>query len=102
MQGLKFGDSPDSGNDVLVILLDADYFYEIVTGDMRRGIAGPVAISSKLGWSIAGPVDSSSDDLNTSSNFVSCCVVDQNLVNKNTDGGKKSIAGEQIPVNNEK
>ena len=50
LHGLNFADSLDSGSDAIDILLGADYFYEVVTGEVRKGSAGPVAISSKLGW----------------------------------------------------
>ena len=50
LQGLNLADSLDSGYEVIDILKGADYFYEVVTGEVRKGSAGPVAISSKLGW----------------------------------------------------
>ena len=38
------------------ILKGADHYYDIVIGGVIRGSAGPVAISSKVGWLPAGPV----------------------------------------------
>ena len=101
LQGLNFADSLDSGSDAIDILLGADYFYEVVTGEIRRGSVGPVAISSKLGWLISGPVDLSSNESNTNSNFVSCCVVDQNLVNENTNRENEPVVREQKAVDSE-
>ena len=57
LQDLDFADSVDAGSGAIDILLGADYFYEVVTGEIRKGSAGPVAISGKLGWLISGPVD---------------------------------------------
>ena len=72
-------------------MLGADYFYELVTGEVRKGSAGPVAIRSKLGWLISGPVELSSNDSNTNANFASCCVLDQNVVNENTNGENEPV-----------
>ena len=84
-------------------MLGADYFFEIVTGEIRKGSAGPVAISSKLGWLISGPVDVAPKDANIYSNFVSSCsIVDQHLVNEITKSDADKFLQEQRVVDNEK
>ena len=84
LQGLDFADSVDASSGAIDILLGADYFYEVVTGNIRKGSAGPIAISNKLGWLISGPVDLAPGDSQTISNFVSCRVIGQHLVNEST------------------
>ena len=37
----------------------------MVTGETRRGIAGPVAIFTKFGWVLSGPTTSSLPDAST-------------------------------------
>ena len=38
------------------ILLGADYYYEVVTGEIIKGDTGPTAVASKFGWLLTGPV----------------------------------------------
>ena len=38
------------------MLIEADYCWEIVTGRICRGRSGPIAIETKLGWVLSGPV----------------------------------------------
>ena len=35
-----------------------DHYWDVVTGGIIRGIDGPVAISSNLGWLLSGPSES--------------------------------------------
>ena len=37
------------------ILVGADQYWDILTGETRRGVEGPVASYSKLGWVLSGP-----------------------------------------------
>ena len=45
------GRESDSSID---ILLGADYYFDILTGEMVRGESGPVAINSDFGWVVTG------------------------------------------------
>ena len=36
------------------ILIGADYYFEIILGEIRRGDNGPVAVQSEFGWLISG------------------------------------------------
>ena len=58
--GLNLADSSNlSGdNDVEVdILIGADYYWKFVTGTIKRGNKpGPVAVLTRLGWVLSGPV----------------------------------------------
>ncbi|CAM1310776.1 Uncharacterised protein g5510 [Pycnogonum litorale] len=50
-------------NDLSVdILLGSDFYWNIVTGQVKKGKDGPVAINTKLGWVLSGP--GSSRDFN--------------------------------------
>ena len=57
LQGLKFADYHYDNNDLKIdILLGAEFYYQLVTDNVRRGPSGtPVAVDSKFGWLLAGP-----------------------------------------------
>ncbi|CAB4038631.1 Hypothetical predicted protein, partial [Paramuricea clavata] len=46
------GRQNDSSIDILI---GADYYFDILTGEMVRDESGPVAINSDFGWVVAGP-----------------------------------------------
>lgn len=56
--GIKLADSADIG-DVLEVdlLIGSDFYWSLVTGRVRRGRSGPMAIHTKIGWILSGPVD---------------------------------------------
>ena len=59
LSGLMLADYPaDSGDELLLhILIGADYYWHFMNGGMIRGEqGGPVALDSKLGWILSGPV----------------------------------------------
>ena len=37
------------------MLIGSDYYWDLATGEIRRGKGGPVAINTKLGWVLSGP-----------------------------------------------
>lgn len=39
------------------VLIGSDHYWDVVTGETRRGERGPVAMSTVLGWTLSGPVD---------------------------------------------
>jgi hypothetical protein len=48
------------------ILVGADFYWHIVTGNVVRGESGPVAMETKLGYVLSGPVhDDGSNDAST-------------------------------------
>ena len=61
LNGLALADSVGVSNKLIDILIGADHYYDIVIGEVIRGSAGPVAIGSKLGWLLSGPVSFSND-----------------------------------------
>ena len=64
LQGLCLAKKSYSTNEVQVdVLLGADYYWNFVTNIIRRGnSSGPVAIWTKLGWVLSGPVITSSSN----------------------------------------
>ncbi len=58
LRGLCLAENPCSSKEVEVdVLLGADYYWNFVTNIMRRGASpGPVAIWTRLGWVLSGPV----------------------------------------------
>jgi hypothetical protein len=56
---LEGGDDNESNS--IYILIGADYYWDIVTGDVVEGEGGPTAVSSKLGWLLSGRVPKSAE-----------------------------------------
>ena len=56
LQGLSLADTAASSDKPISVVIGVDHYYDIVEGEIRKGSAGPVAISSKLGWLLSGPV----------------------------------------------
>ena len=51
LEGLELADFDDDDNDNTIdILIGADHYWDVVTGDAVKGESGPTAVSSKLGW----------------------------------------------------
>ena len=49
-----------SGDSPLEVdfLIGSDYYWTLATGEVKRGATGPVAMMTKLGWVLSGPVSS--------------------------------------------
>ena len=58
LDGLVFADDNCEGDECIDILVGADYYYELVTGEVVKGECGPTAVYSKLGWLLIGPIKS--------------------------------------------
>ena len=60
LRGLNLADTPsmsDSSDVEVDILIGADYYWKIITGTTKRGAKpGPVAVLTRLGWVLSGPV----------------------------------------------
>ena len=69
---MEFADDFDGSQDCIDLLVGADQYFQIVSGDTIRGEGenSPVAMSSKLGWLLAGPVSNSESVLDCISNLV--------------------------------
>ena len=56
---LELADYSDGASEMEVdVLIGSDYYWEFATGRMSRGQSGPVAIHTRLGWTLSGPVPS--------------------------------------------
>ena len=44
------------------VLIGSDQYWELVTGEVRRGDSGPVAIRTTLGWVLSSPTSSHASD----------------------------------------
>ena len=72
LRELDLADLDESGtcNNRIDILIGADFYWRIVTGDVVRRDNGPTAISSKLGWLLSGPSTKNSTYESTTNNLV--------------------------------
>jgi len=53
------------------MLIEAEFYWDIVTGDVKHGGEGPTAMSSKFRWLSSGPADVGNKGVNnTVSNLV--------------------------------
>ena len=60
LTGIELADSSDGRESMKVdLLIGSDQYWNLVTGETRRGSSGPVAISTRLGWVLSGPTASS-------------------------------------------
>ena len=53
------------------ILIGSDQYWQLVTGEVRRGDSGPMAIYTRLGWVLSGPVEGSTRESDPLVNLVS-------------------------------
>ncbi|XP_065918882.1 uncharacterized protein [Dysidea avara] len=57
LQGFELADhDPSSEGGKIDVLIGSDYYWEVVSGEIVRDVAGPVAMDSKFGWVLSGPV----------------------------------------------
>ena len=57
LAGIKLAD-PDCNDQSLEIsiLIGSDLYWTLVTGRVKRGVNGPAAVETRLGWVLSGPV----------------------------------------------
>ena len=54
---LDLADISDGSSSLEVdVLIGSDYYWSLVTGEVCRGNGGPIAIQTKLGWVLSGPL----------------------------------------------
>ena len=60
---LNLADTHQGDNSIEVdMLIGSDFYWQLTTGEIIRGQGGPVAVNTKFGWVLSGPVTSSVDD----------------------------------------
>ena len=75
LRRLKLADRRADCQQRIDILVGADFYYDIVSGDVQKGSSGPTAIRSKLGWLLAGPISDRNENSH-SYNITSHLVID--------------------------
>ena len=61
LSGLRLADNPGVGSTGEVeLLIGSDHYWELATGRVSRGSCGPIAVETKLGWVLSGPLSCSS------------------------------------------
>ena len=71
LDGLELADDIEhDGNEEIDVLIGSDYYWTIVTGEMKKGESGPVAVNSKLGWLLSGPLNDSATPTDVQSNLI--------------------------------
>lgn len=66
LRQLDLADEEEQGGEP-DILVGSDQYWEIISGETRRGEHGPVAMYTKLGWVLSGPLTGIDDDLSQTS-----------------------------------
>ena len=65
LSGLPLADTTDSHDRLQIdILLGSDYYWTLLTGEVKRGSSGPVGVQTELGWVLSGPVDTPTQEHN--------------------------------------
>ena len=64
MKSLDLADSSEEREPD--ILIGSDYYWSVVTGEIVREERDPVAVHTKLGWILSGPVSFSGNDISPS------------------------------------
>ena len=67
LAGLELADDVCTDSPLeIALLIGSDHYWEFLTGRIRRGEEGPVAIETRLGWVLSGPVSSGEEDSTSS------------------------------------
>ena len=56
--GLELAYNPDKPRDRIDVLIGSDFYWDLVIGDVKMGEKGSIAIRSRLGWLLSGPIES--------------------------------------------
>ena len=70
ISGLDLADDPLAETHEIDVLIGVDFYWEFVTGEMVRGVEGPIAINTTLGWMLSGPADLTGPQGGTIVNFI--------------------------------
>ena len=58
LKGLELADTADASDKLEVdVLIGSDLYWTLVTGRVIRGKSGPIAIHTKVGWVLSGPIN---------------------------------------------
>ena len=76
LSGLELANSVHCSNQSIDVLIGADFYHHFVLGEVIRGEGGPVAVSSRLGWLLSGPVATNVNTSISENNIISNLVLD--------------------------
>ena len=97
LQGIQLSENySESSDDGIDILIGADYYWDFVTGRVKRQKNLPVAIESILGWILQGKVEPELCCPSTITSLCSISTTERNEVNKEL---KKSSEIEEMGKN---
>ena len=71
LSGLELANSAYCSNQSIDVLTDADFYHHSVLGEIIRGEDGPVAVSSRFGWLLSGPVTTNVNTSISENNIIS-------------------------------
>ena len=61
---LELADASDGSTPMEVdLLIGSDYYWQLMTGEIRRGEDGPVALHTRFGWVLSGPTAAASQEM---------------------------------------
>ena len=63
-------EASNSSDSTVDVLISSDYYWDVVEGEIVQGSEGLVAVRSKFGWLLSGPVKSKDYEYITHSNVV--------------------------------
>ena len=73
ISGLELADRGDISDELEInVLIGSDHYWRIVTGIVSRGTHGPIAIETRLGRVLSGPIGETSQDGMTA-NLIAAC-----------------------------
>ena len=61
LDGLELADEPCTSARSIDLLIGSDYHWNFVTGEMKRGVEGPIAINSWFDWLLLGSINGALD-----------------------------------------
>ena len=90
-QELELADLPHSDdgrrdNGSIDVLIGSDHYWEIVHDEIIRGSGGLVAVSSRLGWLISGPVTGEELDSNVSHTHLAVAIHGPTTLGEHSEG----------------
>ena len=56
LKDLELADCPDNPSGAIDVLICSDFYWNVVGKEVIRGDKGPIAVKSKLGWLVSGPI----------------------------------------------
>ena len=79
LQGLQLADRSTKSKECIYILIGADFYHNIVIGEVLRGGFGLIAISGRLGWLLSGPVAFTVSNHNDFNDVASHLIIDSTV-----------------------